>query len=157
MHTYEKFIRYAMETCDTFRLIMEPEILEHLYPCDVLHYQTIVQKLRPYLCRKLHLVEDWAPETGSAYHEAFVCFYRCCPETMGILLSKESVFDWCRYQNVPEELCFYRAAKPWYCCIAHEGEDWLTNLTEEDHAFFEKAQIPIIPGNDHEWYICWED
>lgn len=146
---YEKFIHYAIATCDSFTLIDDLEMSDK-------KYRAVLQALNPFLLKQQYLDNDWNPDTGTPFIDANLNFYRCCPATERILLKKDSTFDWARCNGLPEELCFYRGDQNWYYCIPHERLDGFKFMTDEDLQFFKEEKIVVYQWEDEgHWCIDW--
>ena len=153
MDVNEIFIDYAIKTCDSFCLVINDDQTEFLYGADKEAYDKIVSDLEPYLIKKVYFRTTNSPYTGSFFRDGAFCWYRCCPQTKEILLRKPDSFDWIVRENAPEELCFFRGEKVWYVCVAHEGEEWLENITESDIEYFKTFGVGLWDhwGNGKRW------
>lgn len=153
---YEKFITYAVDTCDTFSLFINFDFLQDCNLFEQETYLALCKKLDYYRCdEKSSFV---APDslTDSIYADASICFYKCCDKTKGVLLTQKSIFDWSHTKKKPDDLCFYRNGKIWYESIGHDQLDWFYDLSAEDITYLEQIGIELYHWSPAKWSVYWE-
>ena len=66
--------------------------------------------------------------------------YRCCRASKDFLLGISDLLSTGNDETL-EDICFYRAKKPWLVSITHEKLMFLFDATEDDIAFLDQNEI----------------
>lgn len=148
---YAKFINYAVDTCDSFSFAKaDPDYLEDDFTGKALgKYLDTMEKFDRFQYKEISQNKWDYPNSWSSYFGAMIAFYRCCQASKGLLLMKNSLYDWDYFSHTPENLCFYRDEQFWFLCVTHDKIECIINPTKEDHAFFESIGCPLGPSPVH--------
>jgi len=131
---YTRLIEYALETSDFFMFVFCKKKNEG-FKRSMLE----IKKKLSYLNVKAQYRYSWVgTETipgGNYEHQ--VCFYRADVSAMQCLLSVNSLFEWI-WPLLPQDLCFFREDRCWFCSTSHERLAVITEPTHQDVEFFKQ-------------------
>lgn len=134
---YRAFIKYAMETCQYFSIVLEKDDFDD---CSY-HFEKLYNTLKEDVyCRKSI---GYHPDTGTYYFNCDIVYFKCNPFTRSILSKADAISEW-NGVYWPEELCFYRNNTKWFTLISHEKYLFIYNETKLDKLFLENEKIQYI-------------
>lgn len=138
--TYKIFIDYAIKTCELISLVFEKN------EANINEYT--LQEEYSLISENIVNKENIAihPNTGSSFENADICYLKTSVEISSFLKKADNIFDW-DGEIFPEELCFYREGRIWFCCICHERLLFIHNETLNDIKFFNKNRIEFTYEN----------
>ena len=131
---YRSFIKYAINTCESFSLVFEKD--------DINRSKYIFQEIYESIYEFIFIENSigYHPDTGSFFQNVEIIYCECNKYTEALLQSSYSIFDW-NGEKMPEELCFYRDDKKWFTCVCHEKYLFIYDEIEDDIEFFKKEKI----------------
>lgn len=130
---YRDFVKYAVETCDTFSLVFEKDCENKKYILQEFFYM-----ISEFIIYKKTI--DYHPDTGTFFENADIIYCDFNKHTGAFFQITGSIFDW-NGQRFPEELCFYKNKKKWFTCISHEKILLMHNETLNDIDFLKRKNI----------------
>ena len=122
--TYRDLLRYSLNFCDTFLLVVRRSIQVAATAQEVLDRLTAFQLSRTE-------ESEW-PGTQLLDESATVYRFKWCDESFALLERfSKGLFSW-KQPELPEDLCLIRTdGSPWLVIIAHERDSYLELSADE--------------------------
>ena len=137
--TYNKLIRYSLETCDAFMFVCCNYYNSGIYKKEV---KPFVKDFQPLAIKRRH-DPQWPGTTTSdqgGKYKFNINFYRCDESAYDLLIKPGNIFGW-EYPHYPENLCFFREGYVWLSTVAHERMLWIEGQTKQDIKFFKQLGV----------------
>lgn len=137
---YNDIIPYIVMSCDRFSVISNAK-----RPCSraslAFEHQETMHLFEPYILDYVTNIRKWPGTETKAKHKVMV-IYELCKASRKVFNDFPNVF--LPIQNgLPEDITFYRNGSAWLITISHEKMAFVSNLTEDDRAFFQKQHIRL--------------
>jgi len=112
--SYQELLDYAEQEADSFSLVWRNMAFEN-------SAFELIEQLSPWLISD-YSSSSW-PRTRLIGEKARVKTYQVTPETINLLKSVKSVFEFLA-PKYPEDIAFYKGKSVIFSSIAHEEEAW---------------------------------
>lgn len=134
---YERFIKYAIDTCDAFMLLVGNYRQDPLFEQRMMPF---LKKLDPLLVKTRKDADCW-PGTDSVLDpRREIRVYRSHPSAFESLIQPVSLYNW-QYPCFPEDLAFFRKGYCWMGMVSHDETAFILSRDEEELVRLEKMGI----------------
>ena len=133
-NAYHAIIDYALETCDSFSVVLEKDDTIHSQYVDQAFYDVI----SGFVVEKKSIGTH--PYSGTEFQDSDFIRIENVKELKSLFFKGTTLEDW-NGETLPQELCFYRNDQIWFWYVSHEKLAFLRNETSADIDFLEKNKI----------------